>query len=93
MAAKVQPEHTAGAADTSFAARQEQIRIWRSWTSIQIADLISGASRAARTLALAGLRARHPTASERELVARLAAMTIGRERARQVYADVDLTGP
>ena len=93
MPVRVQPVHAAHAHDTSYAARQAQIRIWRSLSSVDVAELISGASRAARTLALAGLRERHPGASEPELIARLAAITIGPDRARQVYPDVDPTVP
>jgi hypothetical protein len=93
MPARVQPVHAAHPPDTSRPARQAQIRIWRSLSSVDVAELVSGASRAARTLALAGLRARHPAASERELIARLAAITIGPDCARQVYPDVDPTVP
>jgi len=93
MPARVQSVQAAYADDTSYAARQAQIRIWRSLSSVDVAELVSGASRAARTLALAGLRARHPAASERELIARLAAITLGTERARHVYPDVDFAAP
>jgi hypothetical protein len=93
MPAKPQSVQAAHGDDTSYAARRAQIRIWRSLSSVDVAELVSGASRAARTLALAGLRARHPAASERELIARLAAITIGTELARQVYPDVDFAAP
>jgi hypothetical protein len=93
MPAKAQSAPAARADDTSSAARQAQIRIWRSLSSVDVAELVSGASRAARTLALAGLRARHPAASERELIARLAAITLGTERARHLYPDVDFAAP
>jgi len=42
----------------------------------------------ARTLALAGLRARHPHASEAELRRRLAGLLVGDELARKVYGEI-----
>lgn len=75
--------------DTDAEAEARQIEAWRRMSSIQIAELITGASRAARALALAGLRARHPAASERELLIRLAALTLGRDLARRVYPELD----
>lgn len=74
--------------DTTAEAEALQVRVWRSLSTVQIAELIAGASRAARTLAIAGLRARHPGASDRELVERFALLTLGPTLARQVYADL-----
>ena len=45
-------------------------------------------SRTVRELALAGLRARHPRAGDRELRARLAAILYGREVAGRLFGDV-----
>jgi len=42
---------------------------------------------AARTLALAGLRSRHPGAAEPELRRRLADLLLGEELARAVYGE------
>jgi hypothetical protein len=50
--------------------------------------VITGACRAVRTLALAGLRTRDPAASERELIARLADLTLGSTLARRVYPEL-----
>ena len=75
--------------DTSRDAERQQIAVWQSLSTVEIAALIDGASRAARTLALAGLRIRHPNASERELVARFAEMTIGPDLARLAYPELD----
>ena len=61
--------------DTSRDAERQQIAVWQSLSTVEIAALIDGASRAARTLALAGLRIRHPNASDQELVARFAEMS------------------
>lgn len=42
-------------------------------------------TRAACTLALAGLRARHPAADERELLLRLAVLRLGAETTSRAY--------
>jgi hypothetical protein len=52
---------------------------------------IAGLCRAAGALAVAGLRARHPDASDAELVVRLAWMTLGSDLARVVYPDAPVT--
>lgn len=75
--------------DTSGEAERLQVRVWRSLSSLERARLIAGASRAARAMALAGLRDRHPDASERELVAQLALITAGPALAARVYPDLD----
>ena len=58
-----------------------------------IAESAGGATRAARALALAGLRARYPAASERELVVRFAELTLGSELARRVYPELAALDP
>jgi len=77
--------------DTSREAEQIQVHVWRSMSPGEKAGQIAGAWRAARLLALAGLRERHPDASPAELVARLADMTLGCSLARRVYAHVDMS--
>jgi hypothetical protein len=60
----------------------------------QKAQLITTLSRAARDLALAGVRHRHPAASPREQFLRLAVVTLGPDLARGAYPDaafLDLT--
>ncbi len=79
--------------DTDPDIEARQIETWRRMSSIEIAELVAGASRAVRDLALAGLRARHPQASERELVARYAALTLGRDLARCAYPELDHLDP
>lgn len=81
------PHETKPLRDTSVSAEARQIEIWRSLSTVEIAQLVNGASCAIRTLALAGLRARFPAASEHELTVRLAVVTIGRELAQQVYPE------
>jgi hypothetical protein len=75
--------------DTDAAAEQRQIETWRRLSTIEIAQLVAGATRAAHTLALAGLRARYPTASSRELTMRLAVITLGPALASRVYPELE----
>lgn len=77
------------AADTDFEIEERQVRIWRSLSTVEIAALINGASRASRAMALAGLRQRHPSASEHELTVRLAAITLGRSLALCAYPELE----
>ena len=48
---------------------------------------MSAASADVRELAMAGLRLRHPSASEREIFLRYAILTIGAENAVKVYPE------
>lgn len=88
------PSRRAGEAvlsgDTSREAEQIQVRVWRSMSPADKAGQIVGAWRAARLLAFAGLRERHPHAGPAELVGRLADITLGCPLARRVYASVDM---
>lgn len=79
--------------DTAPDIAAQQIEIWRRLSTVECAELVAGASRAARELALAGLRARYPAASDRELIARLAVLTFGPELARRVYPELDQLDP
>ena len=72
-------------ADTTRHAEWLQVIAWRSMSSVQRAQLVAGAARAVRAIALAGLRQRHPGASESEIVARLALLTLGPALAGRVY--------
>ena len=72
-------------ADTTRHAERLQVNAWRSMSSVQRAQLVAGAARAVRVIALAGLRQRHPDASESEIVARLALLTLGPSLAGRVY--------
>ena len=78
--------------DTSFEAEAAQVAIWRSLSTVEKANLIAGACRTIRSLAMAGLRARHPAMADRELVPRFALLTLGPKLAHRVYpelADID----
>ncbi|MBI2836023.1 MAG: hypothetical protein HYX76_16525 [Acidobacteria bacterium] len=75
--------------DTSREAEAFQVRRWRSLSTTEIARLVTGASQAARTLTLAGLRARYSDAPDHELVPLFALLTLGPTLAREAYPDLD----
>ena len=64
---------------------------WRSGGGCRVverAQVITGACQAARAFAFAGLRARHPEASERKLIALYVELTAGPELARLAYPGI-----
>ena len=84
-------------ADTTADIEGRQVDAWRRLSPVERLRLVSDTTRAVRELALAGIRRRHPQASERECFLRLAAILLGVETTRQVYPDAaqlcDLHGP
>lgn len=74
--------------DTTAEAERRQVETWRRMSTVEIAQVIDGACEAARALACAGLRERHPGASGRMLVALYAEMTLGPELARKAYPEL-----
>jgi hypothetical protein len=56
------------------------------------AAVVSGLTKAAYELALAGVRQRHPEATAREQFLRLAIVTLGRDLARKAYPEIDILG-
>lgn len=74
--------------DTSLDIEQRQLQAWRELSPAERADLISGLSAAAREMALAGVRARFPTAGPREHFLRLAIVTLGLELALGAYPEI-----
>ncbi len=93
MVADRSPREARLSRDTDRAAEDRQIAAWRGLSTIEVAQLVAGASRAARALALAGLRDRYPSASDRELTVRLAALELGPELARRAYPELDRLEP
>ena len=83
--------------DTTADIEQRQIESWRRLSPLEKLRLVSDTTRAVRSLSLAGIRRRHPQASERECFLRLAAILLGVAAARRVYPDAaqlpDLLGP
>lgn len=65
--------------DTSREAAQVLIEGYRRMSPAQKLAQAMALSRATHELALAGTRQRHPTASEREIQLRVAALSIDRE--------------
>lgn len=57
-------------------------------TPAQRLEIATGLTQGVRTLAEAGLRQRHPRASEQELRYRLAELLYGRATALRLFADV-----
>jgi hypothetical protein len=71
--------------DTSLDAEKALIELIRRaplWRRMQLTDQMS---RTARQLAMAGLRLRHPNASETELRRRFADLHLGPKLAAQIY--------
>ena len=61
---------------------------------LQKAGIINQATRDALTLAVSGIRQRHPGASERECFIRLAEFQLGPTLVREVYPDAsEILGP
>jgi hypothetical protein len=73
--------------DTSPVAERRQIEAWRQMSSVEKAALVTRATEDVMSLALAGIRQRHPDASERECFLRLAELRLGPALVRTVYAD------
>jgi len=68
-----QSPDTDEATDRYLFDRIRELPPWRK------AEMLSASTRAACELAMAGLRQRHPSASDAELRKRFAALTLGRE--------------
>lgn len=71
-------------ADTSRAARAAQLAAYRRLTGAERVALAFEMSESAAALTRAGLRARHPTWSDREVEDRLREILLGPELARRV---------
>lgn len=65
-----------------------QIQLLRATPPWRKMEMLAELNRAARELALAGLRKRFPEASEGELQRRLADLLLGEELARKVYGEI-----
>ena len=74
--------------DTSAAIEQRQVEAWRRMSPAENLQLVSDATQAVIDLSMAGIRRRHPAASDRECFLRFACIVLGRDVARIVYPDV-----
>ena len=83
--------HSAGllSADTGAESEQHQIQRWRVMSPAEKLRLVTELNAAADTMALAGIRLRHPGASPREVFLRLARVKLGRDLAHQVYPEIE----
>jgi hypothetical protein len=79
-------------ADTPLEMEQRQIEAWRRMSDAEKAGLIASLTCAALEMAEAGIRARYPNASERELFLRRAILLHGRELAARAYPDIEALG-
>ncbi|HXI03702.1 MAG TPA: hypothetical protein VNI57_11050 [Candidatus Saccharimonadales bacterium] len=73
--------------DTSRAAARLQVELWRRMSPQEKLRLASRMTQAAREFCLAGIRHRHPEASEEELKLRFAWITLGPELAAKAYPE------
>ncbi len=64
---------------------QVQIELWRRMSPMEKLRTVTEISRAVQELSLAGIRLRHPGATEEECLLRLAILKLGRELACRVY--------
>lgn len=74
--------------DTTPEAEAVLVRLWRETPGWRKWEMMEELNRAARELALAGLRRRYPEATPPELRRRLADLLLGPELAAQVFGSV-----
>jgi hypothetical protein len=79
------PGYRTQSPDTSYEAEQVQFEILRRMGPEGRAALMQSLNRAVLRLARAGIRARHPDASEREIFLRMAALRLDRDMMIRVY--------
>jgi len=73
--------------DTSQEASRIQVELLRKMSPHDRARLASDITRAVEELCLAGIRLRHPQASERECFLRLALIKLGPDLTRKAYPE------
>ncbi len=75
------------ASDTSARAERILVERWRCMTGPEKARAVTAITLAAQELSLAGIRIRHPGASDRECLLRLAALKLGHALACKIYPE------
>jgi hypothetical protein len=75
------------AEDTPFEIEQIQIEMWRNMTTTRKLELVFGVSQSVDQAARAGVRLRHPGATEREAFLRLAILRLGYASAVEAFPD------
>ena len=78
---------TALYSDTHPKMEALQIELWRQASPTHKMNMLAQLNKSARVLALTGLRAQFPQASEAELRLKLAALFLGEELARKIYGE------
>lgn len=78
---------TALYSDTHPKMEALQIQLWRQASPTRKMNMLAQLNQSARALALTGLRAQYPQASEAELHFKLAGLLLGDEIAQKVYGD------
>lgn len=73
--------------DTSAAIDQRQVEAWRRMSPAEKLQLVSDATQAVIDLPFAGIRRRHPAATDRGCFLRFACIVLGRDVARTIYPD------
>jgi hypothetical protein len=73
--------------DTSPEVEQRQIEAWRQMPAARKAALVTGLTRAAFEMTMAGVRQRYPDATPRERFLRMAILVLGRDLAGRAYPD------
>ncbi len=73
--------------DTSPEVERRQIESWRRMSAAQKAAMITGLTRAAYAMTLAGVRHRDPDASPRQHFLQLALVVLGPDLACRAYPD------
>ena len=81
------PERGVLSADSFATVERLQIDAWRRMSPVHKARTVDGLTRTVQVLALAGIRQRHPDASERECFLRLSVLKLGSEATRRLYPD------
>ena len=79
--------YAALASDTSPVVERLLLALWRRMSPTEKAKTVGRVSRNVRELSLAGIRHRHPDASERECCLRYAVLTLGRTLACAAYPE------
>jgi hypothetical protein len=75
------------ASDTSLEAERAQVELWRRVSTVEKLHAVTEATRAVLQLSLAGIRLRHPEASDEECRVRLAILRLGCQLATQVFPE------
>lgn len=75
--------------DTNADSEQYQIARWQAMSSFEKLHVVAELNATVDTMALAGIRLRHPGASSREQFLRLASLKLGRALAQQVYPEIE----